>query len=83
MRARLELFLGDAEFASGVLEQALDLATQGASGLILEAGPWLDSDRIFANYRDGPYSSSPWAPHPNLTHVPLSLPQRATGARQL
>src|ERR1700737_4816085 len=24
-----------------------------ASGLILEAGPWLDRDRIFANYRDG------------------------------
>ena len=54
-----------------------------ASGLILEAGPWLDRDRIFANYRDGPYPSSPWAPHPNLTHVPLSLLHRATGARQL
>src|ERR1700730_14850496 len=27
-----------------------------ASGLILEAGPWLDRDRIFANYRDGALS---------------------------
>src|ERR1700730_18541623 len=49
------------------------LVTQGASVLILEAGPRLDRGRIVTNYRNsqfkgnwmGPYPSSPWAPHPN------------------
>src|SRR5436305_6624796 len=49
------------------------LAKQGASVLILEAGPRLDRGRIVANYRNSPYKgnwmapypASPWAPHPN------------------
>jgi hypothetical protein len=47
----LALFLDDAEFGGGVLEQT-DPGDAGASGLVLEAGPWLDRDRIFANDRD-------------------------------
>lgn len=49
------------------------LATQGASVLILEAGPRVDRARIVVNYRNAaykgnwmaPYPSMPWAPHPN------------------
>jgi len=47
-------------------------ATQGASVLILEAGPRLDRGRIVAAFRNStrrgdwmsPYPPSPWAPHP-------------------
>jgi glucose dehydrogenase len=48
------------------------LALQGASVLILEAGPRLDRGRIVANFRNSPrksdfmspYPFSSWAPHP-------------------
>lgn len=48
------------------------LALQGASVLILEAGPRLDRGRIVAAFRNSPikgnwmspYPPSPWAPHP-------------------
>ncbi|MCW3474899.1 GMC family oxidoreductase [Limobrevibacterium gyesilva] len=49
------------------------LVMQGASLLILEAGPRVDRGRIVAAYRNSawkgnwmaPYPSMPWAPHPN------------------
>jgi glucose dehydrogenase len=50
------------------------LVKQGASVLILEAGPRIDRGQIVANYRNsprkgdwmGPYPFSPWAPHPQF-----------------
>lgn len=51
---------------------AIRLLKQGASVLILEAGPRLDRGRIVAAFRNStrkgdwmsPYPYSPWAPHP-------------------
>ena len=48
------------------------LAQQGASVLILEAGPRLERARVVAAFRNSPikgnwmapYPASPWAPHP-------------------
>src|SRR5450830_1606014 len=48
------------------------LAKQGASVLMLEAGPRFDRGAIVANFRNSPrkddfmspYPFSPWAPHP-------------------
>src|SRR6185503_16363339 len=53
------------------------LAKQGASVLILEAGPRLERARIVAAFRNSPikgnwmapYPPSPWAPHP--IYVPI------------
>jgi len=50
------------------------LATQGASVLILEAGPRVSRDQLVLNYRNGafkgnwmdPYPFVPWAPSPNF-----------------
>ncbi|MGI4861306.1 MAG: GMC family oxidoreductase [Janthinobacterium lividum] len=48
------------------------LVSQGASVIILEAGPRIDRGRLVANFRNSPrkndfmspYPFSPWAPHP-------------------